>query len=56
VTITGTITGIIIGLIIGALGRLVVPGRQPIPICRPGRAPVVHSGAASLLAAATDPV
>jgi uncharacterized membrane protein YeaQ/YmgE (transglycosylase-associated protein family) len=26
------LTAIIIGLIIGALGRLVVPGRQPIPI------------------------
>jgi uncharacterized membrane protein YeaQ/YmgE (transglycosylase-associated protein family) len=32
VTITGIITAIVIGLIIGALGRLVVPGRQPIPI------------------------
>jgi uncharacterized membrane protein YeaQ/YmgE (transglycosylase-associated protein family) len=31
-TITGVITAIIIGLIIGALGRLVVPGRQNIPI------------------------
>ena len=31
-TITGIISAIIIGLIIGALGRLVVPGRQPIPI------------------------
>jgi uncharacterized membrane protein YeaQ/YmgE (transglycosylase-associated protein family) len=31
-TITGIITAIIIGAIIGALGRLVVPGRQPIPI------------------------
>ena len=30
--ITGIIMAIIIGLIIGALGRLVVPGRQPIPI------------------------
>jgi uncharacterized membrane protein YeaQ/YmgE (transglycosylase-associated protein family) len=30
--ITGIISAIIIGLIIGALGRLVVPGRQPIPI------------------------
>jgi uncharacterized membrane protein YeaQ/YmgE (transglycosylase-associated protein family) len=30
--VTGIITAIIIGLIIGALGRLVVPGRQPIPI------------------------
>ena len=31
-TITGIITAIIIGLIIGALGRLVVPGKQNIPI------------------------
>jgi uncharacterized membrane protein YeaQ/YmgE (transglycosylase-associated protein family) len=32
VTVTGIITAIIIGLIVGALGRLVVPGRQSIPI------------------------
>ena len=31
-TITGIITALIIGLVIGALGRLVVPGRQNIPI------------------------
>jgi uncharacterized membrane protein YeaQ/YmgE (transglycosylase-associated protein family) len=31
-TVTGIITAIIIGAIVGALGRLVVPGRQPIPI------------------------
>ncbi|BCJ48308.1 transglycosylase [Actinoplanes ianthinogenes] len=30
--ITGFLTAIIIGLIIGALGRLVVPGKQNIPI------------------------
>jgi uncharacterized membrane protein YeaQ/YmgE (transglycosylase-associated protein family) len=30
--VTGFITAIIVGLIIGALGRLVVPGRQNIPI------------------------
>ena len=30
--VTGFITAIIIGLIIGALGRLVVPGKQNIPI------------------------
>lgn len=30
--ITGIFTAIIIGLIIGALGRLVVPGKQTIPI------------------------
>jgi uncharacterized membrane protein YeaQ/YmgE (transglycosylase-associated protein family) len=32
VTVTGIISAIIIGLIIGALGRLVVPGKQRIPI------------------------
>ena len=31
-TVTGIITAIVIGAIIGALGRLVVPGRQAIPI------------------------
>jgi uncharacterized membrane protein YeaQ/YmgE (transglycosylase-associated protein family) len=31
-TITGIISAIIIGLIIGALGRLVVPGKQSIPL------------------------
>ena len=31
-TITGIISAIIIGAIIGALGRLVVPGKQSIPI------------------------
>jgi len=31
-TVTGIVTAIIVGAIIGALGRLVVPGRQPIPI------------------------
>ena len=30
--ITGFFTALIIGLIIGALGRLVVPGKQNIPI------------------------
>jgi uncharacterized membrane protein YeaQ/YmgE (transglycosylase-associated protein family) len=30
--ISGIFTAIIIGLIIGALGRLVVPGKQNIPI------------------------
>jgi uncharacterized membrane protein YeaQ/YmgE (transglycosylase-associated protein family) len=30
--ITGIISAIIVGLIIGALGRLVVPGKQAIPI------------------------
>nr|WP_228531389.1 GlsB/YeaQ/YmgE family stress response membrane protein [Micromonospora sp. ANENR4] len=32
VEITGFFTALIIGLIIGALGRLVVPGKQNIPI------------------------
>jgi len=32
VTVTGIITALIVGLVIGALGRLVVPGRQNIPI------------------------
>jgi uncharacterized membrane protein YeaQ/YmgE (transglycosylase-associated protein family) len=32
VEVTGFFTAIIIGLVIGALGRLVVPGKQNIPI------------------------
>jgi uncharacterized membrane protein YeaQ/YmgE (transglycosylase-associated protein family) len=31
-TVTGIIMAIVVGLIIGALGRLVVPGRQNIPL------------------------
>ena len=31
-TVTGFITALVVGLIVGALGRLVVPGRQGIPI------------------------
>ena len=31
-TVNGIISAIIVGLIIGALGRLVIPGRQSIPI------------------------
>ena len=31
-TVSGIISALIVGLIIGALGRLVVPGRQAIPI------------------------
>ncbi|MBB6171203.1 putative membrane protein YeaQ/YmgE (transglycosylase-associated protein family) [Nocardiopsis mwathae] len=30
--ITGIISALVVGLIIGALGRLVVPGKQAIPI------------------------
>jgi uncharacterized membrane protein YeaQ/YmgE (transglycosylase-associated protein family) len=32
VTVGGIISAIVVGLIIGALGRLVVPGKQHIPI------------------------
>jgi uncharacterized membrane protein YeaQ/YmgE (transglycosylase-associated protein family) len=32
VSVTGIISAIVVGLILGALGRLVVPGRQSIPI------------------------
>lgn len=31
-TVSGIISALIVGLIIGALGRLIVPGRQAIPI------------------------
>ncbi|MFI5484952.1 GlsB/YeaQ/YmgE family stress response membrane protein [Micromonospora echinaurantiaca] len=31
-TVWGIITALIVGLIVGALGRLVVPGRQNMPI------------------------
>ena len=31
-TVLGIITALIVGLIVGALGRLVVPGRQNMPI------------------------
>lgn len=31
-TITGVISALIVGIVIGVLGRLVVPGRQNIPI------------------------
>ncbi|GGM16123.1 MULTISPECIES: GlsB/YeaQ/YmgE family stress response membrane protein [Micromonospora] len=31
-TVWGIITALVVGLIIGALGRLVVPGRQNMPI------------------------
>jgi uncharacterized membrane protein YeaQ/YmgE (transglycosylase-associated protein family) len=32
VAVSGIISAIVVGLIIGALGRLVVPGKQHIPI------------------------
>ncbi len=31
-TVAGIISALIVGLIVGALGRLVVPGRQGLPI------------------------
>lgn len=31
-TITGIISAILIGIVVGALGRLVLPGRQPIGV------------------------
>ncbi|GGS55183.1 MULTISPECIES: GlsB/YeaQ/YmgE family stress response membrane protein [Actinokineospora] len=31
-TITGIITAIVIGLVVGALARLLLPGRQNIPV------------------------
>ena len=31
-TVAGIISAIIVGLIVGALGRLVLPGRQSIPV------------------------
>ncbi len=31
-TITGVITAILIGIVVGVLGRLLVPGKQPIGI------------------------
>jgi uncharacterized membrane protein YeaQ/YmgE (transglycosylase-associated protein family) len=31
-TITGIITAILIGVVVGVLGRLVVPGKQPIGV------------------------
>lgn len=31
-TVAGILSAIIVGLIIGALGRLVLPGRQSIPV------------------------
>jgi uncharacterized membrane protein YeaQ/YmgE (transglycosylase-associated protein family) len=50
--ITGFITAIIIGLIIGALGRLVVPGRQRIPIWLTLLIGIVAALLGTLLAAA----
>jgi uncharacterized membrane protein YeaQ/YmgE (transglycosylase-associated protein family) len=32
VTVTGIISALVVGLVIGALARLIVPGKQDIPI------------------------
>jgi uncharacterized membrane protein YeaQ/YmgE (transglycosylase-associated protein family) len=50
--ITGIVTAIIIGLIIGALGRLVVPGRQRIPLWLTLVIGIVAAFLGTLLAAA----
>ena len=50
-TIGSILGAIIIGAIIGALGRLVLPGRQPIPIWL--TTPATSTAAASLSAAPT---
>ena len=50
--VTGIITALIIGLIIGALGRLVVPGKQNIPIWLTLVIGVVAAFIGTLLAAA----
>jgi uncharacterized membrane protein YeaQ/YmgE (transglycosylase-associated protein family) len=50
--ITGIFTAIVIGLIIGALGRLVVPGRQNIPIWLTLLIGIVAALLGTLLAAA----
>lgn len=51
-TISGIISAIIIGLIIGALGRLIVPGRQAIPIWLTIIIGIVAAFIGTLLAAA----
>jgi len=54
VEVTGFLTAIIIGLIIGALGRLVVPGKQNIPIWLTLVIGVVAALLGTLLAGALD--
>jgi uncharacterized membrane protein YeaQ/YmgE (transglycosylase-associated protein family) len=54
VEVTGFFTAIIIGLIIGALGRLVVPGKQNIPIWLTLVIGVVAAILGTLLAGALD--
>ena len=52
--VSGILTAIIIGLIIGALGRLVVPGKQDIPIWLTLVIGVVAAILGTLLAGALD--
>ena len=52
--VTGILTAIIIGLVIGALGRLVVPGKQDIPIWLTLVIGVVAAILGTLLAGALD--
>jgi uncharacterized membrane protein YeaQ/YmgE (transglycosylase-associated protein family) len=54
VEVTGIITAIVIGLIIGALGRLVVPGKQNIPIWLTLVIGVVAALIGTFIAAALD--
>jgi uncharacterized membrane protein YeaQ/YmgE (transglycosylase-associated protein family) len=54
VEISGIITALIIGLIIGALGRLVVPGKQNIPIWLTLVIGVVAAFIGTLIAGALD--
>ncbi|GIF04374.1 GlsB/YeaQ/YmgE family stress response membrane protein [Actinoplanes siamensis] len=50
--INGIFTGIVFGLIIGALGRLVVPGRQRLPVWATLLVGVVAGLAGTFVAAA----
>nr|MDT0659324.1 GlsB/YeaQ/YmgE family stress response membrane protein [Micromonospora sp. DSM 115978] len=52
--VTGIFTAIIIGLIIGALGRLVVPGKQSIPIWLTLAIGVVAALVGTIVAGAAD--
>jgi uncharacterized membrane protein YeaQ/YmgE (transglycosylase-associated protein family) len=54
VEVTGIITAIVVGLIIGALGRLVVPGKQNIPIWLTLLIGVVAAILGTLVAGALD--
>jgi uncharacterized membrane protein YeaQ/YmgE (transglycosylase-associated protein family) len=54
VHVSGIISAIIIGLIIGALGRLVVPGKQDIPIWLTMLVGVVAAFIGTLIASALN--